>query len=168
MIFLIDIKIFWRIVMKNKLFFVGIISIILIFGFIVVGCEGIQYANTFIGTWTNSSGILIDVDDDGKFDLTADGEDYLVAAIKIVFTDTEFTVTATNKETQEEIDNSEYPFSGSYEVTGSNKADLYDIVGTSGTSGTANIRYNFQYGESLILEIDGLGTNIFPTEEHVL
>jgi hypothetical protein len=39
--------------MKNKLFLAGIISIILIFGFIVVGCEEIQYANTFFnhGDW---------------------------------------------------------------------------------------------------------------------
>jgi uncharacterized membrane protein len=159
MIFLIDVKIFWRIVMKKKLFLAGIISVILIFGFIVVGCEGIQYTNTFIGTWTGSGGRIIVVDD---------GTENFVAITKIVFTDSTFTVTATHKDTQEEVTKYGYPFSGTYEVTGSDKADLYDIVGTSGTSGTADIRYNLQYGESLILDIDGVGTYIFPKEDHVL
>jgi hypothetical protein len=131
--------------MKKKLFLTGIFSIILIFGFVVVGCGEIQYANTFFnhGPWTSSVMHMVN-------------NERVEIDIQAVFEETTFTVSGTYND--EPV--TDFGFSGKYKVSGYNAADLYEIVGASSTSGTADIRYVLQYGESLVIE--GLGTLIFP------
>jgi hypothetical protein len=133
--------------MQKKLSLVGCFSIIFILGFVIVGCT-VEYTNSFFihGPWFTQ--VMHDVNADGVRE---------IIDLKAEFTETTFMVSATYEGAP--VDG--YGFSGEYTVTGLGFADLQNIVGLSSSSGTADIRFVLQYGESLVLEI-GLGRYIFP------
>jgi hypothetical protein len=67
--------------MKDKRFFVGMLVLMLVFGFIFVGCDNgttdNTSANPFVGTWVNdASGYTLEIDQN-NWVLKNDGENYL-------------------------------------------------------------------------------------------
>jgi hypothetical protein len=114
--------------MKKKLFFVGMFAVILMFGFIITACGEIIHDDiSFRGTWTGS--VLADHDDD-------DSTSYVAVDQTAVFQDASFVVTVMYNDAPV----NHLGYSGNYKVTGTGRADLYNIVGgVSQNSGTARV-----------------------------